>query len=381
MKIKVSKWLFVTFLMLFFLKFATEIIATTTHKAIDFNRDLNFIRKTLLEDHPGVLNSLDPQFIDKLEKNFRIARKKLLKSDSTEEKAKIMWEFGRSFDDGHLGIKYDIYPLETANKTQTLRPFGMQKIQEGVHWIDIPTFELSEDQENEFKDIINRLADLRQQTIIFDLRGNHGGNSAWGNRVLKALFGDQFVQQQQAKYFSKVYPEFRVTQGNLDHIHQIIAKVKKQFGEENDVSLYWQNVYQGMKDALSLNKPYYSAPSSDSDHAILPSNSQSNFSGHIIVIIDKGCGSACLDFIDGLKAMDSDLVFIGEPTGADSVYMELRKVTLPSGQGILGFPIKVYRNRPRGNNVPYLPDIDYKENLQDNMQLRSFVLNMIESLS
>ena len=94
----------------------------------------------------------------------------------------------------------------------------------------------------------------------------------------------------------------------------------------------------------------------------------------MVAIIDQHCGSACLDFLDGLKAMDVNVIFIGETTGADSVYMELRTVTLPSGQGILGLPIKVYRNRVRGHNVPHEPTIQYNGNLKDTQELQNFVL-------
>lgn len=48
---------------------------------------------------------------------------------------------------------------------------------------------------------------------------------------------------------------------------------------------------------------------------------------------------------------------MGKTTSADSLYMELRSIPVPSGKGFLNIPTKVYRNRPRGHNVPYVPDI------------------------
>ena len=69
--------------------------------------------------------------------------------------------------------------------------------------------------------------------------------------------------------------------------------------------------------------------------------------------------SACLDFIDEVKAVDSKAILVGETTKADSVYMDVRIVDLPSGIGQFQFPIKVYRNRARGHNVPYVPDVAY----------------------
>jgi hypothetical protein len=103
-------------------------------------------------------------------------------------------------------------------------------------------------------------------------------------------------------------------------------------------------------------------------------------SGKVIAIIDQKCGSATLDFLDQLKAMKSDLILIGETTKADSAYMELRIISLPSGKGKVAFPIKVYRNRPRGHNVPHTPDIHYP-NLGDTTKLQNYVSRLLEDYS
>ncbi|MAK65346.1 MAG: hypothetical protein CMF75_11505, partial [Maricaulis sp.] len=50
---------------------------------------------------------------------------------------------------------------------------------------------------------------------------------------------------------------------------------------------------------------------------------------------------------------------VGGETYADSAYMELRQLDLPSGRARLGLPIKVYRGRPRASGETYSPDIAY----------------------
>ncbi len=74
----------------------------------------------------------------------------------------------------------------------------------------------------------------------------------------------------------------------------------------------------------------------------------------MVVITDNYCGSACLGFLDELFALDL-VIQIGLATGADTDYMECRDVQLPSSLGTLHFPIKVYRNRARKPNEPYVP--------------------------
>jgi hypothetical protein len=51
------------------------------------------------------------------------------------------------------------------------------------------------------------------------------------------------------------------------------------------------------------------------------------------------------------------VVHIGLPTSADSVYMDVNVVDLPSGVARLVYPMKVYRHRLRGNNRWYEPKL------------------------
>jgi len=94
--------------------------------------------------------------------------------------------------------------------------------------------------------------------------------------------------------------------------------------------------------------------------------------------------SACLDFIDEIKAVDPKALLIGQTTHADTVYMEVRAVDVPSNIGKLQFPIKVYRNRVRGNNVAYVSDITYPENIasekERNAWLQKTIQTRLESL-
>ena len=67
---------------------------------------------------------------------------------------------------------------------------------------------------------------------------------------------------------------------------------------------------------------------------------------------------------------------VGRTTNADSVYMEARYIDLPSGIAHLGFPTKVYRNRPRGNNQPYVPHQSWKGSMADTAGLERWILSL-----
>jgi len=66
-------------------------------------------------------------------------------------------------------------------------------------------------------------------------------------------------------------------------------------------------------------------------------------------------------------------LLVGKTTAADTLYMERRHLKLPSGLAEIWFPIKVYRNRQRGHNEPYSPDIKYPGDLQDTANLKKWI--------
>lgn len=348
-----------------------------TQKSDAFDDDLLFIQKSIQENHPGICNSLDPNFSKTFEENFNIAKQELRQATSDQEKARVLQEFGRKFHDAHLWIQYDQKRVEasTTSPMRETRAFGIQELKKGIHWVDIPTFCPRKDQITILNSIIHKLARLREQTVVFDLRGNGGGSSSWGEELLKALFSKEYVEQRLAEWNRDVFIEWRVSPGNLEHVKTVISMMKNEFEGKHPALQLAEKIVAGMEAALSRGEPSYFESKAKTDLSPF-SNTQNPFKGKVFAIIDGGCGSACLDFIDGLKAMKVNLVLVGKTTGKDSSYMELRTISLPSGQGKLGFPIKVYRNRPRGHNVSYTPDIRYDCHLQDTAKLQEFVLKL-----
>lgn len=258
-----------------------------------------------------------------MEKSFKIAQQKLLNMNAVEEKAKILQELGRSFQDIHLWITYGLDKPEMAMLSRERCSFGIQELKKGIYWINIPTFRPSKDQIKSLNQMIESLAEFRKQTIILDLRGNGGGNSCWGEELLKALFREEYANHQLAKFNQNIYSEWRISRGNLDHIKELIPMMQEQFGENYLKLQLFKNDCKEMEDAFLRGENYYS-DSPDVDQAALSSNVASSFSGRIIAIIDKNCASSSLIFIDFLKAMNTDVVLIGEQTGIDTAYTEFK---------------------------------------------------------
>jgi hypothetical protein len=96
--------------------------------------------------------------------------------------------------------------------------------------------------------------------------------------------------------------------------------------------------------------------------------------GRVYVLTDLGCASACLDAVDLWTALGA--VQIGQETGADSLYMDIRRVPLPSGFAQAIVPMKVYRGRKRGSNVPAVPVHRYTGDMRDTPALQRWVASL-----
>jgi hypothetical protein len=98
--------------------------------------------------------------------------------------------------------------------------------------------------------------------------------------------------------------------------------------------------------------------------------------GPVYFVTDSGCGSACLDAADLWAALGA--IQIGQQTSADTLYMDVRQDVLPSGVARLSVPMKVYRGRKRGSNVPLDPVHVFPGNLRDTAALEAWVATLPE---
>ena len=166
---------------------------------------------------------------------------------------------------------------------------------------------------------------------------------------------------------------WRVSPSNLGHVNKFPEMMRHQFQEDSGAVVWADKVCQNMQKSFNENRLFFE--SKDNDETVSLSESENLFKGRVYAIVNSKCFSACLDFLDLLKISKIPFVMIGQTTGADSSYMEVREVKLPSEIGLFRFPIKVYINRMRGHNQPYKPDVDCSAFIKDTQKLESVVLS------
>jgi hypothetical protein len=334
----------------------------SNHQPSTKNQDLDFIYKTIKENHPGIYNEQDSGFKNHLEKEYKKASRLLARNSDIENEKQIIKNFAASFNDAHLWVSYFDDKKISPNTLENQKKFEVKNINKEVAWITLPTFDLDKNQQKDFNIMLKTLTKLRnKKLIVFDLCSNEGGNSEYGSRIASRLWGKKYADSKRNEKRGAVFVDWRASEDNLVHLKGVYERYKAQ---------WIKDVADGLQKALKKNQSYYrEGPDAQQEQKMHYHNL---VMAKIVVIIDSGNFSAALDFIDELKMMSSRVILIGKQTKADRLYMEVRDVPLPSGMGSFALPIKVYRGRIRGDNVPYKPDFEY--DVRDDEGLEKFVL-------
>ncbi len=242
-----------------------------------------------------------------------------------------------------------------------------------IVWFSAPTFGPNESQRDIYNESIELLSTLDDpdQLIVIDLRNNGGGASMWGDRIATAIWGDANSD------LAIGYAEWRASEGNIAYWRTVPTYLEEQFGAGH-ASLVWADaILQGMEATAANGNELWREPEYDDALPTDPDGPQraTAFPGTVAVLTDTQCGSSCLDAMDVFYGRDN-LVHIGGTTSADTQYMEVRILDLPSGHARLTLPIKVYRDRERPDGGYYTPDIAYDQWSWSEDAMQQWVINL-----
>lgn len=283
-------------------------------------------------------------------------------------------------------VTLDWQPIAPPALTERLRetsrrahePIGARTLADGTRWFTLSGFGGDPDgaDARALAPLIaamqaDRDAIVKAPRIVLDLRGNDGGSSDWSNQIARILWGKGRV----AALPDHSYVEWRASATNVG----VLADYQKQFDRpetRDEIKRYFSIVLGGMRGALAAGRPLWREPEDLGEPpagapAAAPDPAPP---AHVYFLTDTGCASACLDAADLWKALGA--VQAGQETSADTLYMDVRHVTLPSGLAGAAIPMKVYRGRPRGANVPLQPVHRYAGDMRDTAALESWVATL-----
>jgi hypothetical protein len=185
--------------------------------------------------------------------------------------------------------------------------------------------------------------------LLIDVRGNTGGNSSFGRRLVAAVWGEEAATTATNRLDWTV--DWRVSAHNLESRKRFRDVLRKQdFLQSLGVDLHINQMQSALDKGEPLLRSGTLKPRATSAQISHPQPAR------VILLTDEACASACLDFLDAALPMHG-VIHAGLPTSADSLYMDVHNIALPGGRVSLSYPMKVYRNRIRGHQSFYTPAI------------------------
>lgn len=285
--------------------------------------------------------------------------------DGTRRTVDLVW---RPIDEKELDRRF------AEAYRRKAEPIGLRTLPDGTVWIALSDFD-GNPEHPAAKALEPLIAQVRSQRntilgaprVVLDLRGNNGGDSGWSQRIAQALWGEQAVG---AVNLEPSRVDWRASRDNIAQMQSYLRMWQAHANAPPENLAWGKRVVEGMQAALAKGQPYYA----EIDDAKPPTPAPPVTHARIVMVTDSGCASACLDAADLFLALGA--VHVGQETSADTAYMDIRQTTLPSGHMALAVPMKVYRGRRRGSNVPLVPRDAYPGDLTDTAALERWIAGL-----
>ena len=295
----------------------------------------------------------------------------------------------------YLGKVHEItlhwQPLVSQDVNQLIRtipypstpPFSIRPFMTSGLWISVPFFYFNHRpiHLNAMKTIIKKINQQQEASpVVFDLRGNFGGNSSWGTRMLVALYGADTIRKLVRCPLLKTYTMWRVSPHNL-HVLQnnYLPMLARNQGEKSQQYMIYQRITEAMQVAYQQQKKWLrnridlATATAQCDAIQLPKRHFPK----VYLVTDGRCSSSCLTFVSQALRLPH-VIQVGMPTSAMTNYAEVATIGLSNQFTELHYPMKLTVNRGFASNQPFIPSWQYEGNINDTAGLQRWLAEKIK---
>lgn len=318
-------------------------------------QDVEFVHEAILHHHPGPVDVENPEFARLMEEAWNRAMPLAQAARTAADHHAAINAYTDTFQDGHLRVGFAdrVFAMMSSRRSGNPLTSGTSgvSITDNTAWVTITSFNERRTSIAELTEEIEaRADDLRDlDRLVFDLRGNGGGSSAFARRIATAVWTAEVYRDWVPTSAAGV--DWRVSPENAAHVHGI-AERNASRGRERQAAA-WARLADRIDEAVIAGDDYVRQNFSARE---ISRSAASPVTAQVVVITDSVCASSCLDFMDMLMALP-DVTHVGEETSSDTQYIDVRPLDLPSRTGRMSLPLKVYRGRLRPPGGTYVPAI------------------------
>jgi hypothetical protein len=223
---------------------------------------------------------------------------------------------------------------------------GARRLADGGLWVSLPSFVAEQVPEATADQIRAAIAGARDAPyLVFDVRGNGGGNSILADSFAAAAFGEDWVGGERSMdNLTMPAAYLRASEGNRAYFAATRDRTS------GGTAAYFDLLVSAVDTAMSAGEPLATLGGAGPLAEQGPTF-ESLYGGQVFVLTDSNGFSSTLLFID-LLLRHPDARHVGWPTRSHGTYGELRQEKLPSGWAYLAFSTKAFGGQAGIGMIP-----------------------------
>jgi Peptidase family S41 len=213
---------------------------------------------------------------------------------------------------------------------------------------------------------------LAAPIVVLDMRGNGGGNSEYGARLARVLFGDaRFNHLYNGGGGEDCSTTWRVSPRNLATMRSYVTR----FAQSNpDFSRGMEEVVQRAERASAEGREFTGAVTCGAERAARGRPPAQAARGRIVLLTDNTCFSSCLIVTDMFRRLGA--LHVGQATDAATHYFEVREERLPSGLSFFS-TLQAFSPMSPAQMGPYEPEVRYEGDIADAEALQGWIVRTV----
>lgn len=270
-------------------------------------------------------------------------------------------------DPSPLSLGVENFQQKLAESTFGQTPlFGITNFGVGAVWISIPIFAggVITQGTTTTKLLTHIAAQMKKyktrNLIVFDLRGNTGGDPQYARQVIVSLYGENFL-----RYLSDHFPwnspekiKFVATETNLQYMIQsnspamMVAGMRAAIATGKKTFIYCQQILE--PGAISKTNPV---------------------KAKVVLLTDGRCASECANFVMTMKSIPG-VIHVGQPTAALTSSTWNAVKVFPDNVAAIIYPIGEILSPKINNGVPLFPEYYYRGYIGDTNALKKLIWHL-----